>query len=206
MTPQPPRLKASTTSTSNLAMIKCPHPRRHRFRPPSDHNAGWGAKLPIYRQKPRTAGLPDDRKHAPRPARSLSPIPVPEAPPPTEVGDAILSDFSCIPRWAAARARRPTSSRRSLARSSPRRRPTRQRKRPSSAGKSTARQGKSRRTMTACRGERFPDDAGRLRFLRRGSATAAAQDFVNGYNALVSTIDELTGTSGALEGDTTANF
>ena len=39
-----------------------------------------------------------------------------------------------------------------------------------------------------------------------GSATAAAQDFVNGYNALVSTIDELTGTSGALEGDTTANF
>ena len=65
----------------------------HRFRPPSDHNAGWGAKLPVYRQKPRTAGLPDDRKHAPRPARSLSPIPVPEVPPPTEVGDAILSDY-----------------------------------------------------------------------------------------------------------------
>ena len=41
-------------------------------------------------------------------------------------------------------------------------------------------------------------------FSDEASATAAAQDFVDGYNALVSTIGELTGAGGALEGDTTA--
>ena len=35
-------------------------------------------------------------------------------------------------------------------------------------------------------------------------ATAAAQDFVDGYNALLSTIGDLTGAGGALKGDTTS--
>ena len=41
-------------------------------------------------------------------------------------------------------------------------------------------------------------------FTDEASATAAAQDFVDGYNALASTISDLTGAGGALEGDSTA--
>ena len=43
-------------------------------------------------------------------------------------------------------------------------------------------------------------------FTDEASATAAAQDFVDGYNALVNTIGDLTGTGGALEGDSTATL
>lgn len=43
-------------------------------------------------------------------------------------------------------------------------------------------------------------------FSDEASATAAAQDFVDGYNALASTIKELTGAGGVLKGDTTATL
>jgi hypothetical protein len=42
-------------------------------------------------------------------------------------------------------------------------------------------------------------------FTDEASTTATAQAFVDGYNALASKIGELTGTGGALEGDTTAS-
>ncbi len=51
----------------------------------------------------------------------------------------------------------------------------------------------------------FQDALGSFDFTDEDSATASAQAFVDGYNELMSTIDELTGSGGALEGDATAS-
>jgi flagellar capping protein FliD len=52
----------------------------------------------------------------------------------------------------------------------------------------------------------FQNTLAGFNFSDEASATAAAQDFVDGYNALASTIKELTGAGGVLKGDTTATL